>query len=133
MYNHIFFTNVLRVLAERGMTKLELSEKSGVSISFLSDLTNGKGNPSLKVMEQIANALDVSLPYLLEVTDLDRAALQELAGHKKTDQGLPAGYERVTAVLPSHRAFEVHKWHEAAMKQIHNPSKPPKSSKSDKS
>jgi transcriptional regulator with XRE-family HTH domain len=39
------------------MTKLGLSEKSGVSISFLSDLTNGKGNPSLKVMENIAVAL----------------------------------------------------------------------------
>jgi hypothetical protein len=28
-----------------------------VSISFLSDLTTGKANPSLKVMEAIANAL----------------------------------------------------------------------------
>ena len=126
MYNHIFFTNVLRVLAERGMTKLDLSEKSGVSISFLSDLTNGKGNPSLKVMEQIAVALHVSLPYLLEVTDLDRASLQELAGHKVPDQGLPFGYERVTAVLPAHRAFEVLKWHEATMKHIQNLIKPSK-------
>lgn len=118
MYNHIFFTNVLRVLAERGMTKLELSEKSGVSISFLSDLTNGKGNPSLKVMEQIAVALDVGLPYLLEVTDLDRASLEELAGHKVPGQGLPGGYVRVTAILPAHRAFEVQKWNEDAIKRV---------------
>lgn len=100
------------------MTKLELSEKSGVSISFLSDLTNGKGNPSLKVLEQIAVALNVSLPYLLEVTDLDRASLEELAGHKVPGQGLPAGYVRVTAILSAHRAFEVQKWHEEALKRL---------------
>ncbi|WP_338423310.1 helix-turn-helix domain-containing protein, partial [Xylella fastidiosa] len=41
MYNIIFFTNILRLLDERGMTKYELSEKAGISISFLSDLTNG--------------------------------------------------------------------------------------------
>ena len=100
------------------MTKLELSEKSGVSISFLSDLTNGKGNPSLKVMEQIAVALDVGLPYLLEVTDLDRASLEELAGHKVPGQGLPGGYVRVTAILPAHRAFEVQRWNEDAIKRL---------------
>ncbi|MBW9760766.1 helix-turn-helix domain-containing protein, partial [Escherichia coli] len=50
MYNLIFFTNILRLLEERDMTKQELSQKAGVSISFLSDLTNGKANPSLRVM-----------------------------------------------------------------------------------
>ncbi|EET0158848.1 helix-turn-helix domain-containing protein, partial [Escherichia coli] len=70
MYNLIFFTNILRLLEERDMTKQELSQKAGVSISFLSDLTNGKANPSLRVMESIANALDVALPVLLETTDL---------------------------------------------------------------
>lgn len=54
MYNYIFFTNVLRVLDELGMTKHDLADRSGVSISFLSDITTGKGNPSLKVMEDIA-------------------------------------------------------------------------------
>ncbi|MTG60315.1 helix-turn-helix domain-containing protein, partial [Klebsiella pneumoniae] len=75
MYNLIFFTNILRLLEERDMTKQELSQKAGVSISFLSDLTNGKANPSLRVMESIANALDVALPVLLETTDLDEHSL----------------------------------------------------------
>lgn len=82
MYKYIFFTNVLRILDERGMTKNELSERSGVSISFLSDLTTGKANPSLKVMEAIANALETSLPLLLESTDLDKHTLDALAGGK---------------------------------------------------
>ena len=75
MYKVIFFTNVLRILDERGMTKNELSERSGVSISFLSDLTTGKANPSLKVMEAIASALETPLPLLLESTDLDKHTL----------------------------------------------------------
>ncbi|MBE3780532.1 helix-turn-helix domain-containing protein, partial [Vibrio parahaemolyticus] len=71
MYNYIFFTNVLKILDERHMTKSELAERSGVSISFLSDLTTGNANPSLKVLEAIASALETPLPLLLESTDLN--------------------------------------------------------------
>ncbi|EJL9283257.1 conjugal transfer protein TrbA [Alcanivorax hongdengensis A-11-3] len=117
MYNFIFFTNVLRILDERHMTKNELAERSGVSISFLSDLTTGKANPSLKVMEAIAAALETPLPLLLESTDLDRTALDALAGGKMPNS-LPAGYERVCAVLPEHRAFQVKKWGEETRKKL---------------
>jgi transcriptional regulator with XRE-family HTH domain len=117
VYNIIFFTNILRLLDERGMTKHELSEKAGISISFLSDLTNGKANPSLKTMEAIAEALGVSLTLLLESTDLDRHALEQVSGGK-SKQGLPPGYERVVAVLPEHQAFIVKKWSEHAQKKL---------------
>lgn len=113
MYNYIFFTNVLRLLDERQMTKKELSDRSGVSISFLSDLTAGKANPSLKVMQDIAHALDVPLPFLLESTDLDKDTLAALAGGR-APQSLPSGFERVTAVLPEHQAFIVRKWEAGA-------------------
>lgn len=117
MYNYIFFTNVLRLLDERHMTKKELSDRSGVSISFLSDLTTGKANPSLKVMQNIAKALEAPLPLLLESTDLDKDTLDALAGGK-APQSLPPGFERVAAVLPSHQAFIVKKWGEAARKKL---------------
>ncbi|MCK0505345.1 transcriptional regulator [Aromatoleum anaerobium] len=117
MYNYIFFTNVLRVLDELQMTKHELADKSGVSISFLSDITTGKGNPSLKVMEDIAKALQTPLPLLLESTDLDKTSLEALAG-EKVPSSLPPGYERVAAVLPEHQAFIVKKWAEATQKKL---------------
>jgi transcriptional regulator with XRE-family HTH domain len=117
LYNYIFFTNVLRILDEMGMTKHELADKSGVSISFLSDITTGKGNPSLKVMEDVAKALQTPLPLLLELTDLDKASLEALAG-EKVPSSLPPGYERVAAVLPEHQAFIVKKWAEAAQKKL---------------
>lgn len=117
VHMYIFFTNVLRILDEQGMTKNELSERSGVSISFLSDLTTGKANPSLKVMEAIASALETPLPLLLESTDLDKDTLAALAGGK-APSSLPAGYERVSAILPEHRAFVVRKWGEETRKKL---------------
>lgn len=111
MYNEIFFTNVLRILDDRKMTKVQLSERSGVSMSFVSELTTGRANPSLKVMEAIAAALETPLPFLLELTDLDRPSLDALFDGK-TISGLPLGYQRVSVVLPDFRAFIVRQWAE---------------------
>lgn len=112
MYNQIFFTNVLRLLDEQGMTKHDLAEKAGISISFLSDLTNGKANPSLKILGSIADALNVPLPALLEMTDLDKATLDALAGGK-APQSLPDGFSRIAAILNDYQAYIVKQWDEA--------------------
>ncbi|MBC7453203.1 MAG: transcriptional regulator [Massilia sp.] len=115
MYNLIFFTNVLRLLDERNMTKDKLADAANMSVSFLSDLTNGKANPSLKIMEAIAQALDVSLPALLEMTDLDRETLDALTGGKAPGS-LPNGLVRVSAVLTEYQAFTVRQWDDANRK-----------------
>ena len=117
MYNIIFFTNVLRILDEKGMTKSELATKADMSVSFLSDLTNGKANPSLKIMESIATALEAPLPMLLESSDLDRESLDAIAGGKMP-QSLPKGFVRICAVLPESKAFVVRKWEEEAKKKM---------------
>lgn len=91
---------------------------SGVSMSFLSDVTTGKGNPSLQVMEKIAIAFDVPLSLLLESTDLDKDALDALADGKGHNFGLPPGYQRITIVLPEHQAFIVKKWGEEARAKL---------------
>lgn len=117
MYNQIFFTNVLRLIDERDMSKNELADLAGISVSFLSDLTNGKANPSLKIMEALASALDVSLPALLEITDLDRASLNELSGGK-APSGLPEGYSRVSAILTDFQAYTVQHWDDANRKTL---------------
>ncbi|AJE23483.1 MULTISPECIES: transcriptional regulator [Azotobacter] len=117
MYNIIFFTNVLRILDEKGMTKSELASKADMSVSFLSDLTNGKANPSLKIMENLATALETPLPMLLESSDLDREALDAIAGGRMP-QSLPKGFVRISAVLPEAKAFVVRRWEEEAKKKL---------------
>jgi len=106
VYNQILFTNILRLLDERNMTKHELALQADISDSFLSDLTNGRANPSLRVIEAIAEALETSLPLLLELTDLDKETLDELAG-RKAPRSLPHGFLRVSAVLTEYQAFRV--------------------------
>jgi len=44
-----------------GITKEQFSKISGVSISLISDLSNGKGIPFLRIMDRIADALDKPL------------------------------------------------------------------------
>jgi transcriptional regulator with XRE-family HTH domain len=119
LYYRIFYSNVLRLLDQRGMTKHDLAAASGVSISFISEITTGKGNPSLETMAAIAAGLDVPLPYLLEHTDLDEATRSELAGAKATST-FPPGYEQVCVVLPTVRAHQVKKWGEEALLSLKN-------------
>ncbi|MCU7799128.1 MAG: transcriptional regulator [gamma proteobacterium symbiont of Lucinoma myriamae] len=117
MYKEIFFTNILRLLEEKDIQKNELSDISGVSPSFVSDLTNGKGNPSLKTMEAIALALDEPLPTLLEETDLDKGVLDTLS-NGKARSSLPKGFVRMSVVLKEQRAFVVKKWDKEAHDKI---------------
>ena len=119
IYNKIFFTNILRLLEEKQWTKEQLADASGVSSGFISGITNGHYNPSLRIMEQLADALDTPLPLLLETTDLDSKSVALLIGKKTT--GLPEGYKRVSAVLPEHQAYIVNKWAEEARKQLNKP------------
>ncbi len=125
MHNQIFFTNVLRLLDEQGMTKTELAERADISVSFLSDLTNGKANPSLKIMEAIADALNAALPALLEITDLDQETLDALAGRTAL-RSLPSGYVRVSVILTEFQAFTVKQWDQENRKNMNRRKRPSK-------
>jgi transcriptional regulator with XRE-family HTH domain len=92
-HGQILAGNVLRRLDELDWTRQELSQRSGVSISFLSELAAGRANPSVRVLEALAAALETSVPELL--TDLEP---------------LPPGYERVSVILSKERASEVQRW-----------------------
>ncbi|MCM1578942.1 MAG: helix-turn-helix domain-containing protein [Ruminococcus sp.] len=45
----------------KGLTKKELSERSGISRSDISKMKNGNANPSIKTLQRLANAMDMSL------------------------------------------------------------------------
>jgi transcriptional regulator with XRE-family HTH domain len=114
------------------MTKHELALRANISDSFLSDLTNGRANPSLRILEAIAEALETPLPLLLELTDLDKETLDELAGGK-APQSLPHGFLRISAVLTEYQAFMVRQWDQinkdSIRKQIAENTRKPKKSK----
>lgn len=109
IYRQIFFTNVIRLLEEREWTTEHLSKISGVSTSFISDLKNGRGNPSIRIMEQLADAFETTIPLMLETTDLDDGTLNEISNGVWSG-GLPYGYEKVVAVLSKFHAYIVKQW-----------------------
>ena len=51
---------------QKGLTQEELSLRSDVNQKYISDLEQGRRNPTLKVMERLAIALDITLSELLK-------------------------------------------------------------------
>ncbi|GJL96099.1 MAG: hypothetical protein DHS20C05_25040 [Hyphococcus sp.] len=111
MYNLILITNILRILDEKGMTKLELTKRAGVSVSFLSDLVNDNANPSLRIIESIAKALETPLPMLFELSDI--SADERVLLTEGDDLKLGNGLVWKGAVLNEFQAYQVDQWDRA--------------------
>ena len=60
-----FRRNVREVLALKDMTQGELARRTGLSQAWLSEMLNGKANPSLLTCERIARALATPLEGLI--------------------------------------------------------------------
>lgn len=52
--------NAARIRKEHGLTQEELAERSGLSQQYLSGLEQGRRNPTIVTLFEIANALGVS-------------------------------------------------------------------------
>ena len=46
---------------DKEMLQMNVAEKAGISVSFLSDIENGKSAPSIKTLSKIADALGVNI------------------------------------------------------------------------
>lgn len=65
--NKIILEQIKYCRKHRGITLEELSNKTGISKAYLSRLENGgKINPSLIILEKIANVLQVELTFLIK-------------------------------------------------------------------
>jgi len=63
----IFGRNVRQRRLARGTTLEALAHDVGLSYSYVGELERGRRNPTLKVIEQIARALDMDPLILLQV------------------------------------------------------------------
>ena len=55
---------------ENGLTLRNISEKSGLSVSFLSDIENDRRRPSLDRLTDLAKGLETTVSYLLGEEEL---------------------------------------------------------------
>ena len=58
--------NLKRIRTEKGITQGDIVRTLGVSRSFISNIENGKTNPTLSTITNIAKALGVSSDELLK-------------------------------------------------------------------
>ena len=58
----------------RGQTQNELAANAGVSSKHLGELERGRGNPSLKSLQGLAEALGLSISELFEMDQEEKSA-----------------------------------------------------------
>lgn len=62
----------------RGMSQEQLAARAGLHRTYVSDVERGARNPSLESVQKLAQALELSLPTLLQGTLKDRALIEIL-------------------------------------------------------
>ena len=61
-----FGANVARLRKDRGMTQEAFADAAGIARSYMSDVERGARNPTIVMVERIANALNVKMGELLD-------------------------------------------------------------------
>ena len=93
---------------DRGWTQEQLAQRAGMSKGFLSDLENNKRNVSAEYVLRIANALGVSLDYLLRgetnQRDAERSPVRIPAELSAAAQELNLTYTETLMLLDAHDA-----------------------------
>ncbi len=65
-------SNNLKLLRKKkGWSQTQLAEQIGSHLSHINRIETGKYNPSLDVIQKLANVFDVSIDYLVSDTDED--------------------------------------------------------------
>lgn len=78
--------SVLRVnelLIKKNVTRQELSDKIGVSLTAISYICSGKNNPTVALLLKIAEALDVDIRELFNPTKGGMVSHEELKDAKE--------------------------------------------------
>lgn len=58
--------NLKRIRTEKGLSQTDIAKSLGVSRGFVSNIENGKRNPTLSTITRLANAVGVTADELLK-------------------------------------------------------------------
>ncbi|MCQ2815390.1 MAG: helix-turn-helix domain-containing protein [Bacilli bacterium] len=61
-----FGMRVKYLRTQKGMSQEDLALEAGINKNYLSDIERGARNPTLKIMQQIADALNINLEVLFK-------------------------------------------------------------------
>ena len=72
----------LKEICERkGITRIQIEDATGLKKGYLSDLFNGKSNPTVETLQKIADALKVEV-WELFTSSISKEELTALIAHK---------------------------------------------------
>jgi transcriptional regulator with XRE-family HTH domain len=89
---------------QRNLTLAELSEKSGVSISFISQVENGKNMPSLETLKALAKALHITIEVLVLTNSISPEEEQEFLLQLKNDPEMKDIWDQIKDMPPQQKA-----------------------------
>lgn len=61
-----FGMRVKYLRTQKGMSQEDLALEAGINKNYLSDIERGARNPTLKIMQEIADALNINLEVLFK-------------------------------------------------------------------
>ncbi len=83
----MFSLKLRELRQEKGYTQKQISDKTGISRSVLSQYETGHSEPTASVIIKLADALEVTTDYLLERADeLDNVTVQSSAPPLPADE-----------------------------------------------
>lgn len=82
---------------ERNLKLKELAEKSGISVSFISDIEHDRRNPSIETLKKLAKALNVPADEFLKDKNSDKNIPNELT--KRDEKDIAKDVEKIMSKL----------------------------------
>lgn len=83
------------------LTQKALSQQSNISVNYLSSIENGKNSPSIDVLSRIAEALDVSVVYLLNdrIEEMEKRVSEEVKRFNNLFKDIPKSQKELAEGL----------------------------------
>jgi len=73
--NYSFGRRIAYLRQTRGWSQEALGFECGISKNYISDLENGRRNPTLKILSKLATSFDIDLATLLKGVDIESPPL----------------------------------------------------------
>ncbi|MFI3271761.1 MAG: hypothetical protein R3Y11_06630 [Pseudomonadota bacterium] len=114
-YLELFSNHLFEVMKIRGISKGELSEKTGVSLAVFTSLSKKSSSPTLKTMQILSEGIGIPLPIMLQSSDSE-AWKAVISVFMLTNAGrfgdIPTGYGWLgqCGLLPTNKLSLVKEW-----------------------
>lgn len=95
MENNLFGNRLRNTRIERNMTQLELAEAANVAVNSIRLYESGSHGPSIRNLDKIANALGVSVEYLIT----DHSQQPPFAGYAGNNNKLATPNSDLSAIM----------------------------------